>query len=69
VARSQSAPVSAGKTTVLVEHLPVKLIEALDAFFGDLKAKNGGYGKINIEFAEGDVKRFETLGSFLMSAL
>jgi hypothetical protein len=58
-----------GKHTVEVEHLPVKLIEVLEAFLTDIKERNGGFAKISIEVVEGRVKRFECTQSFVVSAL
>jgi hypothetical protein len=57
------------KTMVEIEHTPLKLITQLEKLLAGIKDRNGGFARINIEIANGEVKRFEFAESYLMSAL
>lgn len=57
------------KSTVEVQYVPVKLITKLEEVLKGVHERTGGYAKIHIDMVGGEVKRFECIESYLMSAL
>ena len=76
--RSSPVPASSERVYVIkpsgerveVEHVPGRLLLALDRWLHDLVADvNGGYGEIWIEVAEGEIKRVKPAESWLVARL
>ena len=67
--QSPLAPDTPPSTPVMLTYVPLKLVQKLETLLAELKGRNGGFARINIEIANGEVKRFEFAESYLMSAM